>query len=92
MKSSVAISMLLLLTVNQFSATPCSAASTALTIGPDTIVLPLIDLGDGNMCFEVALQISNAPKLKEFHINFSYDPSVVDLIEGELDQKIPLIE
>jgi hypothetical protein len=87
MKSSFAVSLVLLLLVNQYSVSLCSAASTVLTIAPASTVLPLVDLGEGNMCFEVALKIVNAPKLKEFHLNFSYNPSVIELIGGELDEK-----
>ena len=87
MKSIFAVSLVLLLLANQYSVTLCSAASTVLTIAPASTVLPLVDLGEGNMCFEVALKIVNAPKLKEFHLNFSYNPSVIELIGGELDEK-----
>jgi hypothetical protein len=87
MKSTFAVSLVLLFLANQYSVTLCSAASTVLTIAPASTVLPLVDLGEGNMCFEVALKIVNAPKLKEFHLNFSYNPSVVELIGGELDKK-----
>ena len=82
-----AFSLILLLLVNHNSVTLCSAASATLIIEPASAVLPLVDLEGGNMCFEVALKIVNAPKLKEFHLNFSYNPSVVELIGGRLDSK-----
>ena len=88
MKSTLAVSLVLLFLVNQNSVILCSAASTVLTIEPASTVLPLVDMGEGNMCFEVALKIVNAQNLREFHLNFSYNPSIVELVEGELDKKI----
>jgi len=44
-------------------------------------------MGEGSMCFEVVLRIANAQSLKQLHLNFSYNPSVVELVEGELDER-----
>lgn len=85
MKFTSAFFLILVFSATQLSATPCRAAPTVLALKPEYMVLPFEELSEGNLCFEIELQISNVPRLKEFHLNFSYDSTIVELIEGELD-------
>jgi len=87
MKPILAIPLALMLLVGQNLVTPIRASSATLTITPATSVLPRVDMGEGSMCFEVALRIANAQSLKQLHLNFSYNPSVVELVEGKLDER-----
>jgi hypothetical protein len=86
MKSTFVASLVLLLLMNLNPIRPCSATSATLTIAPTSTVLPLVEMGEGSMCFEVALKIANAQNLREIHIDFSYNPSVVQLVRGKFDE------
>jgi len=86
MKPTFAAPMVLLLLVNLYSIIPVSASSATLMVAPASSVLPRVDMGEGSMCLEVALKVANAQNLKELHIDFSYDHSVVQLVRGKFDE------
>jgi len=86
MKPTFAALLLLLVLVNLYPVIPISASSATLTIAPASAVLPRVDMGEGSMCFEVALRVANVQNLKELHIDFSYNPSIVQLVRGKFDE------
>lgn len=79
--------MMLILILSTFHSTiPSYCSQTTLILEPDSIELPYIDLKEGNLCFEISLKIKDVSRLKEFHIDFNYDPNIVKVLTGKIDR------
>ncbi len=85
MKRYLAIFLIAVISASFYTNTPCEAALTVLALEPASITVPYLSLGTGYLCIEISMKIYDVSKLQEFHIQFTYDKDILEIVDGKID-------
>jgi len=58
---------------------------TRLSLEPEMIVVPFLGLEEASQHIEITLRIENVEKLKEYNVEFYYDPEILEWYNGKIN-------